>query len=150
MIYRRLPFSTWGLGNAFRDLDRMRREMASLFGGLDNIIPRVSAGVFPAIKLSETGGNYLIRAELPGVKAEDLEIQATANNLSLSGERKIDAAGDEVRYHRRERDAGKFSRVIGLPGEIDADNIDAHLENGLLTITVPKAAAAKPRQITVN
>ena len=151
MIYRRLPgFTRFGLSGAFRDLERMRREMASLFGTFNDMIPRVSAGVFPAISLSETSDNYLIRAELPGVKAEDLEIQATGNNLSLTGERRIDDATDNVRYHRREREAGKFSRMIGLPGEIDAENIDAHLDSGVLTITVPKAEAAKPRQITVN
>jgi HSP20 family protein len=74
----------------------------------------------------------------------------TANNLAISGERKIGAEEEGARYHRREREAGTFSRMIGLPGDIDPDKVDAKLENGILTVEVSKAEAAKPKQITVK
>jgi HSP20 family protein len=113
-------------------------------------LERDVAGVFPAINLSEDSENYFIRAELPGLSAEDIDIQALKNNLTISGERKIEEEGAEAKYHRREREAGKFSRAITMPGDIDADNVQAQYVNGLLTLTVPKAERAKPKQITVN
>lgn len=151
MIFRRVSgVPSFGFRNAFHELDRMRREMDSLFGRLSDTFPRVSAGVFPAINLSEDSENYYVRAELPGVTAEDLDIQVTANKLSISGERRIKPETDGVRYHRREREAGNFSRMIGLPGEINTEKVDAGLNDGILTVTVPKAEAAKPRQITIK
>jgi HSP20 family protein len=70
--------------------------------------------------------------------------------LTIAGERTIPSEGENVRYHRKEREAGKFSRVIGLPGDIDATQVNANMANGMLTVTVAKSEASKPRQITVN
>jgi HSP20 family protein len=84
------------------------------------------------------------------VKGDELDIQVTANNLAISGERKIAAEEEGARYHRREREAGTFSRMIGLPGEVDTDKVDAKLENGILTVVISKAEIAKPKQITVK
>ena len=91
-----------------------------------------------------------VRAELPGVTSKELDIQATGKTISISGERKIHSENDDARYHRREREAGNFSRVLAMPSDIDADRIEAKLENGILTVMVPKAEAVKPRQIKVN
>jgi HSP20 family protein len=74
----------------------------------------------------------------------------TGKNLAISGERKIAAEEDSAKYHRREREAGTFSRMIGLPGEVDTDKVDAKLENGILSIVVSKAEIAKPKQISVS
>jgi HSP20 family protein len=109
-----------------------------------------AARVFPAINLTEDADNYYVRAELPGIKADALDIQTVGRNLTLSGERTIASEGEHVRYHRREREAGKFSRIIGLPGDINTDKVDAKLVNGLLTVTIAKADAAKPKQITIH
>ena len=106
--------------------------------------------MFPLINLTENKDNYYIRAELPGVKGEELDIQVTANNLAISGERKIAAEEEGAKYHRREREAGSFSRMIGLPGDINSEKVDARMEDGILTIVVAKAEAAKPKQITVK
>jgi HSP20 family protein len=100
--------------------------------------------------LTESKDRFTIRAELPGVGSEELDIQATANTLSLGGERKIPAEDSEAKYHRRERESGRFSRVISLPGEINPDKVEASLVNGILTIVVSKAEASKPRQISVR
>ncbi len=151
MIYRRLfNVPTWQFRSPFGELERMRQQMERLFEGTAAPHQRAQAGVFPLTNLSEDKDNYYVRAELPGVKGDELDIQVTANNLSISGERKIAAEEGGARYHRREREAGTFSRMIGLPGEVDTDKVDANLENGILTIVVPKAEIAKPKQITVS
>ena len=150
MIYRRfLNVPTWRFRSPFEELHRMRQQLDQIFE--DSAAPhqRIRAGVFPLINLTEDKDNYFVRAELPGIKAEELDIQVTANNLSISGERKI-AAEEEAKYHRREREAGSFSRIIGLPGDINSEKVDAKMENGILTIVVAKAEAAKPKQITVK
>lgn len=151
MIYRRFfNVPTWRFRSPLDELHRMRQQLDQIFE--DSTIPyqHVSAGVFPLINLTEDKDNYFVRAELPGVKGEELDIQVTANNLAITGERKIAAEGEGTRYHRREREAGSFSRMIGLPGDINPDKVDAKLEDGILTIVVSKAEAAKPKQITVK
>jgi HSP20 family protein len=152
MIYRRLyGVPTFGFRDQFNELDRMRRQMDRLFSDMSSLPgsePR--AGVFPLVNITEDSDHFYIRAELPGVEAGGLDIQATANNVSISGERKIAAEAENVKYHRREREAGKFSRMISLPSDVDTDKVSAEFVNGILTLTVPKAEAAKPRQISVN
>jgi HSP20 family protein len=128
----------------------MRRQVDRLYQGLFNPNARPGAGVFPLVNLTESKDRFTIRAELPGVGSEELDIQATANTLSLGGERKIPAEDSEAKYHRRERESGRFSRVISLPGEINPDKVEASLVNGILTIVVSKAEASKPRQISVR
>ena len=102
MIYRRLynPPATSFL-NAFDQLDRMRRHLDRVFGeDYDTYSGIAGSGVFPQINLTEDADRFYLRAELPGVKTDDLEIQATAKNLSLTGERKIEPESDGIRYHR--------------------------------------------------
>jgi HSP20 family protein len=102
------------------------------------------------INLTEDKDAYYIRAELPGVKSDELDIQATGNTVSLSGERKIPEENNGAKYHRREREAGKFSRMVSLSTEIDPAKVDASLTNGILKVVLPKSELAKPRQITVK
>jgi HSP20 family protein len=87
---------------------------------------------------------------LPGIKSDDLDIQVTGEGISISGERKIPEEGNNARYHRREREAGKFSRLISLSKKVDVNKVEASMENGVLKVTIPKSEASKPRQITVN
>jgi HSP20 family protein len=149
MIYHRFfNVPTWRFRSPWYELQRMRQQLDQMF---DDTTPQsVSAGVFPLINLTEDKDHYYVRAELPGVKGNELDIQVTANNLAISGERNIAEEGESARYHRREREAGSFSRMIGLPADINPDKVDAKLANGILTVTVSKAEAAKPKQITVN
>jgi HSP20 family protein len=106
--------------------------------------------VFPAVNIKEDNDKYYVTAELPGIKNDEIDLQIKGSNLVISGERRIPSEGENVKYHRRERDAGKFSRIIDLPGEIDADSVDARMENGVLTVTLAKSEASKPKQISVN
>jgi HSP20 family protein len=91
-----------------------------------------------------------IRAEIPGIDTDQLSISALRNRVSLSGRREIQLEQGKVSYHRRERAEGSFSRTLNLPVEIDAERVDARYVNGVLTLTLPKAEAAKPRQISVR
>jgi len=152
MFYRRLfNVPTWGFNRTFRDFDHLRRQMDELYGALSGgTQPMPSAGVFPLTNVTEDSDNYYVRSELPGTKSEDLNIQVTAEGISISGERKITEEGDKVRYHRREREAGKFSRLINLPKKVDVDKVEASMENGILKVTIPKSEGSKPRQITVQ
>ena len=152
MIYRRIYNTpTVSFRNAFEQLDRMKRQFDHLFGDEPGVgRGLLGAGVFPQINLTEDADKFYVRAELPGVKTDDIDMQATAKNLSISGVRKIEDENEGVRYHRREREAGKFSRVIAMPTEIDPDRIEARMQDGILTIHIPKAEAVKPRQISIN
>jgi HSP20 family protein len=152
MIVGRLTnWPEWGWRSPFDELERIRREMDRLTQGLaQGWLRERGAGVFPLVNITEDADRYYVRAELPGVKADDLDLSATANSITISGERKITDESNNARYHRRERDAGRFSRIITLPDRINADGIDATCNNGVLTITVPKAEESKPRQISVK
>jgi HSP20 family protein len=148
-----LDFPGIGWTNPLAEMERMRRQMETLsdlvFRGAPSRLYAAS-GVFPSLNLTEDAERYLVRAELPGLKADELDIQVVGKSLTVSGERRIPSEGESVRYHRREREAGRFSRVIGLPGDIDPGKVEAKMENGLLTVVLPKAEAAKPRQISVK
>jgi len=149
MIYRRFfNVPTYRIRSPWDELQRMRQQLDQMFDDAPH--QQASAGVYPLINLTEDKDRYYVRTELPGVKGDALDIQVTGKNLAISGERKIAAEEEGARYHRREREAGTFSRMIGLPGEVDTDNVEAKLENGILTILVPKAEIAKPKQITVG
>ena len=153
MFARRLfDFPTMGWQHPLAELERMSRRMdqlaSSAFGKPG--LRWMPAKVYPAVNLTEDKNNFYVRAELPGIKSDGLDVQVNGRNLTLSGERKIASEGENIRYHRREREAGKFSRIIGLPGDIDAERVAAKMVNGVLTVTLAKAEASKPRQIAVN
>ena len=133
------------------ELESLHREMNRLMDSVGGAWRGLSgAGVFPALNVSEDGDNIYVRAELPGVNAKDLDISVHDNNLVIEGERRIAAEGEGVSYHRREREAGTFQRIISLPTRVDAGKVTAVCKNGVLTVTLPKAAEAKPRQISVT
>ncbi len=152
MIIKRFSeWPTWDWRNPFDELERMRRELDRLSGGFAGSVFRLpTAGVFPLVNVTEDQNHYYVRAELPGVKTDELNISVAGETLTLSGERKLPEESEKASYHRREREAGSFSRVISLPTRLDADKVKAHAENGVLTVVLPKAESAKPRQIAVK
>ena len=129
----------------------MRREMDRLKDGFTSgFFRQPVAGVFPAMNMSENSDHYFVRAELPGVKSEDIDISVTIDSLSISGERKIPAESAEAKYHRREREAGKFSRIVNLPSHVDPEKVEASCKDGILTVILPKDVVTKPKQISVK
>jgi HSP20 family protein len=147
MIVRRLT----GWRSPFEELERMRREMDWLTEGLTGgLFREPTAGVFPLMNVTEDNDNYYVRAELPGLRADELNISVTGDTISISGERKLPVEDKKARYHRREREAGKFSRIVSLPTQVDTDKVQARCADGILTVVLPKAEAAKPKQIAVK
>jgi len=90
-----------------------------------------------------------VELEIPGVKGDQIDISVTGGELSLHVEREQEEE-EGVTYHRRERPMGGFTRVLRLPADVDADNVQAELNHGVLKITLPKAESAKPRKINVH
>lgn len=131
--------------------DTLRNEMDRLFttaggdGGHWMTPPRG----LPAVNLWDAGEAILVEAELPGVKNDQIDVSVFENELTLKVERPV-ASQENVRFHRRERTAGAFARVLRLPSPVDPTRVSAELRNGVLTITLPKAASAKPRKIQVG
>jgi HSP20 family protein len=152
MLLRRLtdrPASRWA--SPFEELERMQRQMEWLTGSLSRgLFREPTAGVFPLMNVTEDKDNFYVRAELPGLKPDELDISVTGDTLSLSGERKIPAEDENAQYHRREREAGKFSRIVSLPSQVDTGKVDARCRDGVLTVVLPKAETAKPRQIAIK
>jgi len=154
MLFRRTAgWPAWDYwASPFEELDRLRRQMELLSEGLTGgrLWGAPGAGVFPLMNITEDKDNYYVRAELPGLKADDLEISVTGDSLSLSGERKIPVEDEKAQYHRREREAGRFSRIVTLPAQLDTEKVEASCKDGVLTVTLPKAEESKPRQIAVK
>ncbi len=143
------PVLRWG--SQFDELERMRNRLDNLWNSFRGLPYRAPGpGVFPLVNLTENNDNYYLRAELPGVSADRVDIQSAHNNITITGERQLPETDEKARFHRRERDSGEFSRIIKLPGDIDTDKIEAKMEDGILTLTIPKAEAAKPRQIKIK
>src|SRR5687767_3760223 len=90
------------------------------------------SGVFPAVNLFDDGEKFLVRAELPGVDRESLDVTTQGDQLIVRGERKIQTAAQNANYHRRECEGGQFRRVISLPQAVDSQNIQATYKNGIL------------------
>jgi HSP20 family protein len=144
-------FPNYGWRSAFDDLERMRRDMDRLFGQVaGRAYWPTHAGVFPLVNVTEDKDHFYIRSEIPGMESQEINISATGRNLTIAGERKISSEGENVRYHRRERDDGKFSRVIALPTDVRVGKIEAGYVDGILSIKIPKAEEAKPKQIKVK
>jgi HSP20 family protein len=137
--------------NPLRELEQLQRRMDRLFQDAYGAEGRPwRAGVYPLVNISEDPDHFYVRAELPGVQAENLEITLQDNNLILRGERKIPAEEKQVNYHRRERESGFFRRVVALPAMLPGDKVEATCKDGILTIKMAKPEAVKPRKIEVK
>lgn len=148
-------WSNWGLGpdDPFSALDSFRREMDRMFAEYDRGLAaparRLGQGAWPRVELFDTGSALLVRAELPGVRREDLEITVHESTLTLKGKRGDDAP-EGYTAHRRERGAVEFTRTFGLPTKVDQEQAHARLRDGVLLLSLAKAAEVQPRQIPVS
>lgn len=116
---------------------------------LGRYLPDALSPEYPALNVWEDEEKFYAEAELPGFKSEDVEISVMGGTLTLKGERKPDAPAGGA-WHRRERVFRAFTRIVELGRDVDADRVEASFKNGVLTVTLPKAAAAKPRRIEVR
>jgi HSP20 family protein len=127
-------------------MERFQREMNRV---MDRYTPTSTAG-FPPLNVWANEEHALLTAEIPGVEADDLEISIVGDTITLSGERLLAETGEDVRYHRHERWHGSFSRTMQLPFRIDVDGVEAQFRNGVLEVTLPRAAEDKPKKISVG
>jgi HSP20 family protein len=104
----------------------------------------------PAVDVVETPEAIVLHAELPGMKKEEIEIQLSGETLSIRGERECAPCANGENFHRIERRYGRFARTFQIETPIDAANVEASYDDGVLTVRLPKAQAAKPRQIEIT
>jgi len=135
--------SVW---DPFADLNRIQREFEKSYFG-----PRARPADFaPPVDVYEDADSLFLRAELSGVKREDIDVSIDSNVLTLKGERKLEREEEGRRYHRVERTYGSFVRQFQLPSNIDPGSIDANFSDGVLTIRLHKKEELKPRKIDVK
>jgi len=136
--------------DAFDELLRLQDRLETL---LRNPVPAFfgpsGPGVYPPVNVFRGKEGIVVRAELPGFGPEDITITSEGRRLTISGERKPSTA-EQGGFHRRERPWGKFSRTLVLPDDLAVDQATAQVRHGVLTIRVPLAESAKPRQISVQ
>jgi len=139
----------------FREMSLLRSNMNRLFDDAFGNMPleRTNGGTGTwgvALDVSEDENGYTVKASVPGVASDDIDITLNDNVLTIKGEMRDESETQEQNYHLRERRYGAFSRSISLPTNIEADKIDAAQENGVLTVFLPKAEEVKPRKISVK
>jgi len=143
------PFEANSLLDQFNDLQRDVNRMLHRWGKEGARIIGIE-GTFPPLNLWEEEDAFHVEAELPGLEMKDLELYVMGGNqLRLKAERKAPEIQNGT-WHRRERGFGSFVRLIGLPYMVDADNVKADFENGVLHITLPKHETARPRKIEIK
>lgn len=138
----------------FRELAAMQDRINRIFGeayrrGDDDITLRTDW--VPAVDIYENDKHeIIIKAEMPGLRKDDIDVSVENNTLTLRGQRERESSVKEEQYHRVERAYGVFSRSFSLPQTIDAANVQAEYKDGVLTLTLPKREEAKPRQVQVQ
>ncbi len=136
----------------FREIDDIQREMNRMF---DRLVPRSNNGdggfaFLPAVEMHDDPETITLKLELPGLNANDLDIQATAEAISISGERRFEKRSEDKGVTRSEFRYGRFQRVIPLPNRIQHDQVKAEYKDGILTLTLPKAESEKAQLVKVN
>jgi HSP20 family protein len=138
---------------AFGRLSSLRDELDRLFESPWTELARTSqllSGWTPALDVYEGKDNFIVKAELPGMKKEDIEVSLHGDSLSISGERQSETKEENADVCRAERYFGRFQRTVTLPTSVAPDKAKAQYKDGILTVTLPKTEEAKPKQIDVS
>jgi HSP20 family protein len=151
MLTRFSDYSDWpsfgfaDFGRPHAPHSQLRRELDRLFGDFERSVGAPST----AVTLEDDGSNFVMHADVPGLTENEFQISVAGNTVTLRGERKVEVP-EGYSVHRRERSAVTFAKSFELPARVDADKVTATLKSGVLTLTLPKAADAQPRQISVK
>ena len=143
-----MQLTTW---NPFVELDQIQQRLNRLF--LDRPLKTADepfADFMPAVDISETDTDFIVKADLPEVKREDIKVHVEEGMLAIEGERKQEKEEKGKRFHKIEREYGKFVRRFALPTEVDADKVHAEFKDGVLNVVLPKAPVTKPKMIDVK
>ena len=142
------------LKEPFQELRRMERDMERMFEDGPVVFPGAwvkpmrtgsDAAFAPACDLEETENHYLVSLDLPGVSKDEIKVEVVGNQLTVSGVRKSEAKEERKGYCRSEREHGQFFRSFALPAEVDANKVEAHFQEGVLRIALPKSEASKAK-----
>ena len=149
-LERRRP--RWGITpwRPLREIEDWERYLEDFFGRPMWRLPAEERGWMPALDVFEKGDKFVVKAELPGMKEEDIDVSVVGNTLMIKGEKKTESEVKETDYYRSERAYGSFYRSVPLPSTVDADKIKADFEDGVLEVSLPKSAAIKPKKIAVS
>lgn len=148
MLYLTRNRATNGVRTPFETgLDRLFDEIT---GNLAVATPPAPAEFEPTIDVTETPAEWRVRAEMPGVAPEDVEVSVTGNLLTIQGEKKCESIADGENCRRSERRYGKFVRSLEFPADVDARKVEARSKNGVLVVTLPKAEEARPKTVAVK
>ena len=131
-------------------LRSLHQEMDRLFRGFFEEEGALAGFSWPVVDLTETPESYQLRAELPGIDAKDIDIQVSGDVLTLSGEKKEESKGENANVHFTERKFGQWRRSFRLPTTADTARVEAKTANGVLELTIPKRAEARPQTIKVK
>lgn len=142
----------WGITpwRPFRELEEWERRFDDLFGRPLWRLPVEERGWMPAVDVFEKEDRFVVKAELPGMKEEDIDVSVVGDTLSIKGEKKTEAEIKDEDYYRCERSYGSFYRSIPIPSNVDANKIEASFEDGILEVALPKSAKVKPKKIAVS
>lgn len=146
-----VQYDPW-TGDFWETFDQLRRGIDEVFSRWSERAPTArGAGVYPAVNLFETPDGYILTAELPGLRREDLHVSVEANRVTLRGERRVEPPREpDTSIHRLERPSGVFRRTFELPLAVDADKAEALYRHGVLMLRIPKAPESRPRNIAVK
>ncbi|MEN6627001.1 MAG: Hsp20/alpha crystallin family protein [Candidatus Sumerlaeia bacterium] len=146
----------------FREMESLHREIDRLFNqphwqshwrtplSRVSFLPGLSARAYPLLRLDDQANEIVVEALAPGVDVDSLKVSVVNQQLRIEGTKPAPAGIEAEAYHRNERSAGAFVRILSLPASVNPDKISADYKNGVLSIRMPKAEHARPRQISVN
>jgi HSP20 family protein len=134
----------------FSEIETLRRQMDRLFDGMTNWEdPRVAIAA-PAIEIADEGDHLVLKAEIPGIDAQDLDISVMRQAVILKGERRFEEKKEEKGFFRSEFRYGSFARTIPLPTDVQNEKVTAEYKDGVLTLTLPKAEDARDRAVKIS
>lgn len=136
--------------NPVREMERLRREVDRLFSQVPTGMELATAPSYPPMNVWLNEDSVLVTAELPGCRSDNLEVSVVNDTLTLSGSRVAEDLPEGAIYHRRERGCGRFTRTFQLPFRIEAGQVQAHFEKGVLQVTLPRAEDDKPKKIQIK
>jgi len=148
-MFRR-PFDRYAYTSPWREMERLQHEMNRLFADSFSLAGGRTAPQYPAINVWTNEDGAVLTAELPGVNVDDIDISVVGDTLTLNGTRQPDKLQEGDKYHRRERNYGKFTRTFQLPFHVETDKVEAIFEKGVLHLSLPRAEVDKPKKIAVK
>jgi len=139
----------------FSEMENLQKEMSNLFGSTLSGAPTADMTLLsgqwaPPINVYDSKDNLMVRVDIPGIDKDDVDISIQDNTLTIKGEKKRSSDVKEENCYRSERSLGNFNRVLSLPTEVDTSKANAHFNNGVLELILPKKEEVKPKQIKID